>query len=253
MLIGMRNGMLAGGGLSAKSYVQGGLVAMWDGSENAGWGKHEAAATRWTDLTGNGNDIVNVRLTSQQYWEDNAYYNSRDIAGLKDGLGYMPSNGLILDTFAPSDGHRTFEFCIIPYTHMLTTYVHAATAYGYTSKPIISGWQGVSQRIVLPTGAAGGWTWTIPDGSVWHMSVIRTGGSLITDFYKDGVFAKRVSGNVWRPTEDCPMILGCASSGDRHDVCGKCKYYALRIYNRALSAEEIAHNYAVDKARFNLE
>ena len=30
--------MMAGGGLSTRSYVQDGLVAMWDGIENAGWG-----------------------------------------------------------------------------------------------------------------------------------------------------------------------------------------------------------------------
>ena len=30
------------------------------------------------------------------------------------------------------------------------------------------------------------------------------------------------------------------------------KVYNLRIYSLAMTAEEIAHNYAIDKARFNL-
>ena len=32
----------------------------------------------------------------------------------------------------------------------------------------------------------------------------------------------------------------------------KVDYYCIRLYSRALTAEEIAHNYAIDKARFNL-
>ena len=39
-------------GLSAKDYIQDGLVAMWDGEWNAGGGKHNTNATMWKDLTG---------------------------------------------------------------------------------------------------------------------------------------------------------------------------------------------------------
>lgn len=38
---------------SAHSYVQDGLVAMWDGIENVGWGTHDSSATTWKDLVGN--------------------------------------------------------------------------------------------------------------------------------------------------------------------------------------------------------
>ena len=43
--------------ITAKSYVQDGLIAMWDGIENAGWGVHDMNATMWKDLTGNGRDL----------------------------------------------------------------------------------------------------------------------------------------------------------------------------------------------------
>lgn len=36
--------------LTAKSYVQNGLLAMWDGIENAGFGVHDPDATYWVDL-----------------------------------------------------------------------------------------------------------------------------------------------------------------------------------------------------------
>ena len=38
---------------TARDYVQTGLIAMWDGIENAGGGVHDASATRWLmDLDG---------------------------------------------------------------------------------------------------------------------------------------------------------------------------------------------------------
>lgn len=44
-------------GYTAKDYSQDGLIAMWDGIENAGWGVHDPNATVWKDLTGNGYDL----------------------------------------------------------------------------------------------------------------------------------------------------------------------------------------------------
>ena len=39
-------------GKTARDYVQNGLVAMWDGIENAGAGTHDAGATVWKDIVG---------------------------------------------------------------------------------------------------------------------------------------------------------------------------------------------------------
>ena len=37
---------------STSNYVQDGLVACWDGIENAGKGVHDSEATVWTDIVG---------------------------------------------------------------------------------------------------------------------------------------------------------------------------------------------------------
>ena len=39
-------------GIAASSYIQNGLVACWDGIENAGAGTHDAGATVWKDIVG---------------------------------------------------------------------------------------------------------------------------------------------------------------------------------------------------------
>ena len=51
MLIAHRNGMMVSSGWQ-NPYITDGLVAMWDGEWNAGWGVHDAAATTWKDLVG---------------------------------------------------------------------------------------------------------------------------------------------------------------------------------------------------------
>ena len=43
-------------GYDAHAYVTSGLVAQWDGIDNAGTGSHDATATTWKDLSGNGHD-----------------------------------------------------------------------------------------------------------------------------------------------------------------------------------------------------
>ena len=41
MKLAMKNGEWAKPGYTAKDYAQNGLLAMWDGIENAGWGVHD--------------------------------------------------------------------------------------------------------------------------------------------------------------------------------------------------------------------
>ena len=44
--------------LSARAYVQDGLIAQWDAIENAGYGQHDGAPTVWKDLSRSGYDIA---------------------------------------------------------------------------------------------------------------------------------------------------------------------------------------------------
>ena len=43
--------------LPATAYIQDGLVVQYDAIENAGIGIHDANASAWADLTGNGHDL----------------------------------------------------------------------------------------------------------------------------------------------------------------------------------------------------
>lgn len=58
----------------------------------------------------------------------------------------------------------------------------------------------------------------------------------------------QVNGTITSPSYN--MILGKAPIEEH---CFRGKVYSVRVYNRALSADEIHHNYLIDKARFGIE
>ena len=69
-----------GEGVNAFSYIQKGLVACYDGIENAGAGVPDPNATTWVDLTGHGNDgTVGSGIT----WAANGWVNTAAAAVAK--------------------------------------------------------------------------------------------------------------------------------------------------------------------------
>ena len=64
-----------------------------------------------------------------------------------------------------------------------------------------------------------------------------------------------ISGKIIAPTGNTLMALGVNPYGSSYDANSfyKGNIYSVRIYNRALTENEIVHNYLYDKDRFNLE
>ena len=65
MSIASRQNLWKSTSITAKNYVKSGLIALWDGIENAGWGVHNASATTWKDLVGSYNLINNGCTVTQ--------------------------------------------------------------------------------------------------------------------------------------------------------------------------------------------
>jgi hypothetical protein len=62
---------------SAKSYIQDGLIAMWDGIENVGYGVHDENATVWKDLVGNSDiyfELSQLPKSKLQWTENSLLY-----------------------------------------------------------------------------------------------------------------------------------------------------------------------------------
>ena len=79
MMLGARTAAWAksGGGVpTARDYVQDGLIAMWDGIENAGWGVHnQNERSIWVDLVGGHNMVIKGAVPDSVFTE-NAFHNN---------------------------------------------------------------------------------------------------------------------------------------------------------------------------------
>lgn len=219
MLIDMRNALMAGGGLSAKSYVQDGLVAMWDGIENAGWGVHDPNATVWKDLIGD----IDLTFYSQN-------------ASVEDNRVECSGTGCVARSAAGKN----------------------LTAAAQQIESVLR-IDRVSAQIIL--NAKGQVYYTDTAGYIgYRRSNGAKHGSLVTSFshwLNQGVYVNGRAESMTRLNDDWSagtynyLFLGRVDSlSDRYTLKGA--IYNLRLYSRALDADDIAANYAVDKARFNL-
>ena len=256
---------------TARDYVQDGLLVLYDGIENVGWGEHDGNASAWVDLAGTldpaqyqsgtivaddhayNPDGTQIATNSAQRtlrnipcpcYEIVMSVDSRDLAsGITRVLDLKRDDwyGLVVGTSHGAIGFGNF----------LT-----GTEYGNTYNGVT-----VSTYYVEPTGV----DWTRTNSfSLCHY----VDPSLGTDYPRWNTWDK------YHP-DDLPLVL---VNGERRTVDSsywsgnryvnaftignnistnegclfRGKIYCIRVYDRYLTDEERLVNYAVDKARFNL-
>lgn len=232
---------------TARDYVQNGLVAMWDGIENAGYRQHDPNATVWKDLSGNNMDFPLVEGNSS--WLGNAL------------LGASRSAGYIGSLSASSLGTVGFvEFVGNPY-YGVGDRVEATPGMildGATSGSVINlrirGW--ASRKVCSILKGSKNCPWYVTPG-MGTKSEDRTvycagevsGADVGTVYYNGDEVTPQTFGENF---DASPYVcLGAYKTNDtRYPYEGSIN--CIRIYNRSLTAADVAHNYAVDKARFNL-
>ena len=94
-------------GIAASLYVQSGLVACWDGIENAGAGVHNPAATVWKDIVG-GYEFaltgVTVDADRMTFAGDATSYGTLDAAGTTATFG-AAMNGTLEIVYVSNNGN----------------------------------------------------------------------------------------------------------------------------------------------------
>ena len=207
---------------TAGDYIQDGLVAMWDGIENAGWGIHDPNATTWIDLIGG---LIASSIDPSQVGADFM---------LSDGIHrcYLPS--------LPSMEKFTIEMVVSDIKRKVSWFsVWAASndnnsiGWPNTSSTTIN-WKYFSNR---PGVSFDGGTLTaLADGT--------TSGRLIVNGQSS---SSSVSGSH--------LSWGTSSlqwSNPWGNNRGTLRNHCIRIYSRVLTPEEIQYNNNIDKRRFNL-
>ena len=236
MMLGARTAAWAKSGYTAKDYIQDGLVAMWDGIENAGWGVHDQNATTWKDLSGNGHALL---LSGTALF-------GADHAEL-DGSGFFYKSTDISPFFAKTG--LTAQ--------VVSTKIDAGNNEGLYSI-------GLNTRFL--------WIWNSFQQGGGEMSFSKfvyshNVGSTFPNIARDAktsftiTHANGVANTFVNKTADRTVSVSPLSvSGTDRIAIGKIQnyqnfegnIYCVRHYSRALTDEEIAHNYEIDKARFGI-
>ena len=205
-------------GKTARDYVQSGLVAMWDGIENAGWGVHDASATDWTNLVDGSGEATPYGAA----WLDNAMTmdGNTSVFNIFDASAVLNSHNFTIEVLVSRSVSYGAVFPGINAADANSLYVYPwygsrSGVYVYGSK-VHSYIEGANKRHVVFTG----------DGT-----------NILT--YFDG-------SHDGTTTQDTAITYTGKMYWRRGII------YAVRVYSRALTADEIAHNYAIDKERFNL-
>lgn len=233
---------------TAKDYVQSGLVAMWDGVENAGWGVHDSAATKWIDCI-SGYEIAIPDNSDVYTWTGSSLK--------RTGTGGIAQNISELNQTSNADAW-TIEIGMSMTTPVvapsgLTGYQFANFTVNNTARQMRIFSQGNLNVIVTPDA---NWYHT-PGVSLPFSRRTFTLGKTSTETATAGRYDAFVGTNG-------SLMTGTRAS--RYALGGQMNLFAvsawaetteaeilfIRRYHRALTPAEIAHNYRVDKLRFGL-
>jgi len=226
--------------VSAKDYVQDGLIGQWDGIENAGYGKHDYESNEWVDLIG-GNNFINLEYGK---WSDNCWVNSGDVANMR--------------SFAPKD-FITIEIVICQsptYNRGAVRKVVTVSPYGGTRSIFINP-QGDRVLVHNNSNLPCAYFENGVEGKIITASFVyssKEASAQISKAYNNGARSCEVGYTTWNSNIYFSkgggniLILG----DDTNYGSGDSMCFSIRLYDRELSDEEVAYNHTIDKARFNV-
>ena len=211
---------------TSASYVQEGLIAQWDGIDNAivgGVRCHDATATVWKDLTGNLYDITG--LDALGGFVDDAFAKTKSGAKAQ-GFGLNPSTyEVVLDFTNYSSGWlvplstaEKYYPSIRKNGAVMEMFYGYNTGYGFKNVA----WPADNKAVLSCT----------KDGRVF------LNGSFVENNYKD----------YWGANGD--NVFGGSSAGHSNNGTVGYRIHAIRFYDRILTDEERARNAQIDGVRF---
>ena len=221
---------------TAADYVQDGLVAMWDGIENAWWGVHDDNLSDWISLIGDGKTIP-LQGHFVYSFDSNSLV-TIGAAGVNTQYQTVPVIADLLNT-----SEWTVEVmaqCYGTYTALIRTY-----PWGGGGNFVVE--RGNNVAYLMATDIAGNKLFAgTGDSTSGYMASY-------TLRYKDNVLYRDWmvvgEGNAMHDTiEWTKPVLKTTN----YSIGQNNKYHFIRLYSRALTDAEIVANYVVDKVRFDL-
>lgn len=226
-------------GVAASSYVQNGLVACWDGIENAGAGRHDAGATVWKDIVG-GYEFaltgVTVDADRMTFAGDATSYGTLDASGTTATFG-AAMNGTLEIVYVSRDGNVN------------QILLQAPPGIGMSFGELISG----NTHIIVPFTTSGTTkqpTYVFTSGTATNSVSLRCeSGAAVAAIANGTSLSRTVDGGYWSGTGTETFVGNRASKAAGFPG----SIYSIRLYSRQLTDAEIAFNQSIDRMRFMVD
>ena len=234
--------LFRGDELMYPNYVKDGLVLHYDFS---GMTNEDTSRGVATDLSGNGNHgtLQNFNFTAESGYDKNKL--------LFDGVDDYVSNE---KRISARTLEATFNYFTAgqPYQAIISTYSHRNIRSGmtvnvYKNEIVVFGGSPEEQLSLSTAG------FLLEVGKPYHIIAIAENDKC--QVFLNGEFVHEGDFKNYTPEQTDSMFPGAYlgrwnSFGDYAQKGFTC---SARIYNRPLTPEEIAHNYAIEKERFGIE
>ena len=209
--------------------IKEGLQVWYDAINNTGSG-HSSSTTTWKDLSGNGNDAEITTTGSSLNWQSNCLATNK-AESIKTPWTFSTSH--------------TISVVIEPleFFNYNTIWENFNTANDNESWISSSGYWNVRSS----SGTYITYQNAITLNKKIHIDVIVDNENNNCMSYINGIEKNTLSGGI--RLNGGKLIF----NGGIQNTKGKNNYYTMKVYNKALSADEIKHNYILDKNKYGIE
>ena len=235
--------------ISARSYVNDGLIAMWDGIENAGFGTHDASVATWKDLVGE----YDITLNQGHYlW-------GKDSISTVDDVSTTPTSSNIIGYRDNCSGLYSsmvsMEAVIQANSDCIGDYVRVAISMANPTYSLrIFGFRCGTELHPSARSRSNPYKNNIQTGVRYQAyASYMSNDEYVSKFFFCGNQVTTPTISVFTsnyPLRRNSIVIGGYDEYARSRFSGS--IMSIRCYSRELTADEISANYAVDKIRFNL-
>lgn len=233
---------------SELGYVSDGLIVLYDGKYNTLSGPTNKT-TIWEDLSGNSNNgtLKGFDFTNTSGWNNNALL----LDGVNDWvqMKYLYNSNMTVEIVIESITNKENKT-----THFICNYESGGIGIGNNVSGYNYGqiYMSGNYRKAISTS-------TFYCNEKYSLSIRNNElGVVFRENNNQYINEEIKSGNITKPSSSTIFAIGTNPNGSADGLTSSESrlngyVYSVRIYNRALTDEEVQQNYNVDKARFNIQ
>ena len=239
---------MVSGGVSARDYIQAGLILNLDAIENVGYGQHSETAEYWTDLTGNRGNLALHSFSASPWSSDCLFF---------AGWNGATSEGSHLLLYNSQVGILDVDFTVEVILQFDSTKNYGGVFGGHANGFVGMQWENgfINSSFWYADRAIPKNTLTsVNVGQSFHHFLVCYDAAAKQSYTRmdRGTTYEMIAnfGSISTPTR--LFYLGTASSptDSSRPLVGRIKCF--RLYSRVLSEAEKAHNARIDGLRFGL-